>query len=381
MRIYLNVREGQIAESSIAKGRVQMDSLFLIYHDAERKTRKYEFLKLYIYHKPRTQLEKTHNKETMDLAENIRARKVLDMQANQHGFVSSFRGKVGILTYFGDVVEKRYNADIECSSWKSTLVHLTNFCKKDDIPIERIDELFLERFRDYLLTAKVSVRSRNQKISQNTAVSYFNKLKTALKEAYQSKMIRENPCVRVKGIKELDTHREYLTFEELQMMANTECGSPLIKRAFIFSALTGLRFSDVKALHWENIKYDTTNGWSIVYTQKKTKSREVLPIHEQAVALLGKEGRKDVQIFKGLRYNAYNNKRLAKWVKDSGIDKHITFHCARHSFATLQLTMGTDIYTVSKLLGHRNVQTTQIYGHIINKKKIEAASRLPLLEI
>ena len=109
----------------------------------------------------------------------------------------------------------------------------------------------------------------------------------------------------------------------------------------------------------------------------KTKGVENLPINEQAVKLMGNRGKEEEKVFEGLLYSAYNNKKLHKWVKEAGIDKHITFHSGRHSFATLQLTMDTDIYTVSKLLGHKNVKTTEIYAKVIDKKKINAVSKIP----
>ena len=220
---------------------------------------------------------------------------------------------------------------------------------------------------------------KDGKLSQNTSLSYFNKVRASLREAYNNKLIKENPTLRVRCIKEEETHREYLTLEELQCLAKTDCKSPILKRAFIFSALTGLRFSDVKNLKWKNINHDSINGYSIVYTQKKTKGAENLPVGEQAINILGKKKNDDDSVFENMQYISYYSDKLSKWISESGITKHITFHCARHSFATLQLTLGTDIYTVSKLLGHKHVKTTEIYGQIINTKKIEAAERIPEL--
>ena len=237
----------------------------------------------------------------------------------------------------------------------------------------------MEGFKTYLLSESNAIKMKNGRLSQNTALSYFNKVRTALKDAYNNKVIKENPTLRVKSIRETETHREYLTFEELQSLANTECKSPLLKTAFIFSALTGLRYSDVKALKWKNIKHDISNGYSIIFTQQKTKGAENLPVGEQAIRLLGERRGEDDFVLDDLRYTSYYSDKLSNWVTDAGVTKHITFHCARHSFATLQLTMGTDIYTVSKLLGHKHLKTTEIYGQVINKKKIEAAERIPEL--
>ena len=375
MKVYLKVREGKLSKKSIEKGRVKMNSLFLMFHDSSTQKRSYEFLKLYIYDKPKTIIEKDHNKETLQLAESIKAQKVLEFNSRKHGFVSSTSGKIGFLNYFNDLVEKRYDTEGTYGNWFSTLKHLTIFCKGVDIQISKIDETFLENFKEYLLKEKIS--NNGGRLSQNTALSYFNKIRTALKEAYRNKMISENPTLRVKTIKEKETNREYLTLEELQKLVKTECEVPILKQSFIFSSLTGLRFSDVKSLKWKNLYYDSENGWILKYTQQKTKGVENLPISEQAIKLLGERKDDDVLLFENLTYSAYHNKKLHKWVKEAGIDKHITYHSSRHTFATLQLTMDTDIYTVSKLLGHRNLKTTEIYGKVIDKKKIDAVSKIP----
>lgn len=375
MKIYLSVRKGQQSKKSFEKGKPKMNSLFLMYHDEENKKRNYEFLRLYLYDKPKNFLEKEHNKETQLLAESIRAQKILDLQSRKHGFVSSVSGKIGFLEYFKQITDKKCEVNGTWGSWLSTYKHLSSFCKGKDIPLSKIDEFFLENFKIYLLTNKIS--SHGGKLSQNSALSYFNKVKTALKEAYQSRMISENPSMRVKSIKEKETSRQYLTLGELQILVKTECDYPIMKEAFVFSVLTGLRFSDIKPLRWKNITFDKLNGYMLKFTQQKTKGVEHLPISEQAVKNLGERKKDEDLIFEDLIYSAYHNKILHKWISNAGIDKHITFHCARHSFATLQLTMDTDIYTVSKLLGHRHLKTTEIYAKVIDKKKIDAVANMP----
>jgi integrase len=379
MKIYLQKRVGRLSKSNAEKGRVRKTSLYLMYHYGPNRKRDYEFLDLFLYDKPKTALEKEHNKETLQLAEAIRAQKLLDYQSSNHGFVSSVKGKISFLKYFEMETEKRYTSNGNYGNWRSTLLHLSNYCKGKDITIDKVDDVFLEGFKDYLLNKNSSIKNRNCCLSQNAALSYFNKVRTAIKEAYNNKIIKENPVTRVKCIKEAETHREYLTLEELQCLAKTDCSCPILKNAFIFSALTGLRFSDVKALKWKNIQYDKINGYSIVFTQKKTKGAENLPVGEQAIRILGEKRNDDELVFENMQYTSFYSKKIKEWMKDAGITKHITFHCARHSFATLQLTMGTDIYTVSKLLGHRHLKTTEIYGQIISKKKIEAAARIPEL--
>jgi integrase len=131
-------------------------------------------------------------------------------------------------------------------------------------------------------------------------------------------------------------------------------------------------------LTWKEVQYSEQDGYFIRFTQQKTSSNETLPIAGQAYEQLGERGDLEDRIFKGLKYSAYTNVQLSRWVMNAGITKKITFHCFRHTYATLQLTMGTDIYTVSKLLGHRHLKTTEVYGKIIDKKKVDASKRIIL---
>jgi integrase len=379
MKIYLLKRKGRLSSENEKKGKSRKISLYLAYHFSAGQKREYEFLDLYLYEKPKNGLEKDHNKETLQLAETIRAQKIIDSQTTAHGFVSSVRSKIGFLSYFKKLTEKRFDSDGNHGNWLSTYQHLCDFCKGKDIALENIDDRFLESFKDYLLTCKTRKGKGGTRLNQNSVLSYFNKVRAALREAYQSRMIKENPATRVKSVKSAETHRQYLTFEELKKLVKTECELPILKKAFLFSALTGLRFSDVKALRWENIKYSETDGYCLQFTQKKTKGAEMLPVSEQAIKMLGDKKNPGIEIFDSLDYSAWNNLKLREWVMAAGITKKITFHCARHSFATLQLSMNTDIYTVSKLLGHRHLKTTEIYAKVIDKKKIEAASKIPQL--
>jgi len=254
--------------------------------------------------------------------------------------------KIGFLAYFKSLVDKKFDSTGNHDNWLSTYKHLHDFLEGNDIPLERVDENFLESLKEYLLGCKTRKTNRDITLNQNTVLSYYNKVRAALREAYNKKMIKENPATRVKSVKSVDSHCEFLTFEELQRLAATDCEMPILKKAFLFSALTGLRWSDVKALSWENINFSEADGWYIRFTQKKTKGVEVLPIPDQAIRLLGDRDEFGETIFAALDYSAWNNLKLREWVMAAGIKKKITFHCARHSFATIQLSMNTDIYTV-----------------------------------
>ena len=375
MKVYLRQRKGQLSNSNKQKGRVRMNTFYLKYYNEYTKESTYESLKLQIYDKPKNQNERDYNRDIMRLAEAVKSEKVLEIQNGRFGFVSSNNGEIGFLGYFEQMVMKKYDVNGTYGNWKSTLKHLKTYCNGRELSISKVDEQFLEGFKNYLLNEKIS--DRGTRLSQNTALSYFNKVRATLKEAHRNKLISDNPMSRGKTIKEEETNRQYLTLEEIQKLVNTECDNPLLKRAFLFSCMTGLRFSDIENLKWKNVNYDENNGWALKFIIVKTKGVENLPINEQAVKLMGNRGKEEEKVFEGLLYSAYNNKKLHKWVIEAGIDKHITFHSGRHSFATLQLTMDTDIYTVSKLLGHKNVKTTEIYAKVIDKKKINAVSKIP----
>ena len=215
----------------------------------------------------------------------------------------------------------------------------------------------------------------NQRLSQNAASSYFNKVKAALNAAFDEKLIDVKIASRVKGLKPEDTKREFLTEEEVMQLLKTPCTYPLLKQAFFFSVFSGLRWSDVVNVRWIDVQV-TGDRTFIHYRQEKTKHAETVDLNNNAIAQLGKRMADDQRVFKGLRYSAWTNLKLAQWVMAVGIKKHIIFHCARHTFATLLLTKDIDIYTVSKLLGHRELKTTQIYGKVIDQRKNQAVKVL-----
>lgn len=188
-------------------------------------------------------------------------------------------------------------------------------------------------------------------------------------------MIEKNLAEDAEYIKEEETHREYLTEEEISLLWKTEIKIEKVKYMAIFSALSGLRFVDINNLYWENVFHDKHQGYYISLREEKTKSIKNHPISNTAYNIL-KTQKTDVGlVFGGIKYSQIT-RPMKDWIKKSEIKKKISFHNFRHSYATLQLANGTDIYTVSKLLGHKNVSTTQIYTKVMDKNKIEAANRI-----
>lgn len=338
-----------------------------------RLTRR-EFLELYILEKPKTDFDRTSNNETLQLAESVRARRQLSIQKGYYGFLSDEKANTDFVKYFHSLALKRSGSNSD--NWFSALHHLENFTKGVPVFFKNLTESFCNEFREYLLSAPQR-KSKSLKLSRNSALSYFNKFKTVLKKAHQDGFLESDLNGRVKCIKQEETERQFLTLDELQTLAKTDCNNKVLKNASLFSALTGLRFSDIKKLTCSEVHYDQTTGYYIRFRQQKTKGVETLPIPEQAFNLIGEKGKDGELAFGGFKYS-FIQTELPKWIKRAGINKHITFHCFRHTYATLQISLGTDIYTVSKMLGHRELKTTQVYAKIIDQTKRDAAGKIKL---
>ncbi|MFN3405628.1 MAG: tyrosine-type recombinase/integrase [Cytophagaceae bacterium] len=340
-----------------------------------------EFLGLYLFDKPKHPIDKQHNKETQLLAEQIRQKR--ENQLNKPEIYTEFEkqqlkvkelGEQCFVKYFKTLANKRKASNYD--NWNSSYQYLEDFTE-GNLKFEDLNERVCNEFREYILTTK-SKKSSKVTLSQNSAVSYFNKFKAALKQAYKDGFLQHNLNEKIESIKQEDTQRNFLTIEELNSLVKTDCSVPVLKKAALFSALTGLRFSDIQKLIWNDIEFIEGNGYIIKFKQQKTPGIETLPISEQAYNLLGEPKGPNDKIFEGLTYSAYMNSHLTKWLAKAKITKDITFHCFRHTFATLQLSKGTDIYTVSKMLGHRELKTTQVYAKIMDQTKREAANKIQL---
>jgi len=340
-----------------------------------------EFLGLYLFDKAKNPIDKQHNKETLQLAEQIRQKK--ENHLNKPEIYTGYekeqlkikeQGEKNFVEYFKTLADKRKASNHD--NWVSAYNYLETFTN-GNLKFADLNEKFCNEFKEYLLTTK-SNKSSKTTLAQNSAVSYFNKLKATLKQAYKDGYLPSDLNAKIEPVKQAETRRNFLTIEGLNSLVKTECNNPLLKRAALFSALTGLRFSDIKNLVWGELEYIEGNGYFIQFKQQKTKGVEMMPISEQAYGLLGERKEPTDKVFEGLTYSAYENKHLYQWIGAAGITKDITFHCFRHTFANLQLSKGTDIYTVSKMLGHRELKTTQIYAKVVDKAKCEAADKIKL---
>lgn len=349
-------------------------SLYLDYY--EKGTRKYEYLRLYLISNPKTRDDRTHNKKTKELAETIRAKRQLEVQEGKYCYVRTELLNSSFTNYMQKLAEKRFDSAGNYGNWMASLQHVKKFAEDKPLKFKDVNAYWLVGFKSYLLH---DARTKNNnRLSQNSCLSYFNKVRATLKQAIKDGILSKNPASDVESIKEPETQRQFLTLDEVKSLVQTECKSPVLKKAFLFGCLTGLRFSDIKNLTWSQVQFSNENGFFIRFAQQKTKGQETLPISKEAVGLLGEPQNFNDAVFAGLVYNNDTNVTLRSWLDKAGINKEITFHCSRHTYATLQLSLGTDIYTVSKMLGHKNLKTTQVYAKIIDAQKIKAANRIKL---
>ena len=209
---------------------------------------------------------------------------------------------------------------------------------------------------------------------------YYNVVSIALNKAVKDDLIPLNPATKIlysdrprKG----NATKEYLTLDEVKELIKTPCKYDMLKRAFLFACFCGLRYSDIRRLTWNKMHKVDGNKFQVEIKQQKTGETLYLPLSENALSWLPEQKETNDNIFLLPNSTTTIEKHLGIWSKTAGINKHITFHVARHTNATLMLYFGGDIYTVSKLLGHTSVKTTQVYAKIVDENKRKTVNLIP----
>lgn len=358
-----------LRQKPITKGRM---SLYLDYWPAVRnphtgRLSRREFLGFYIYAEPKNDIERDYNEAMLTQGELIRCRRQEQVINKQFGFMDRHQEKADFLDYFKKMCKGKPQ------KWEIVYRHFETFVKGKCL-FEEVTVELCTKFREYLLTAH-NLRLTHRKLSQNSIAGYFSTFRGLLKVAYRDKLLKENINDYLDKIEWEDVQKEYLTQDELIILAKTPCKIDVLKRASLFSCLTGLRISDIENLTWNNLRIAPDKGPCVRIRTQKTSTEAILPISYEALELCGERG--EGKVFKGLTRSMINVP-LKHWIEASGIKKHITFHCFRHTYATLQIAAGTDIYTVSKMLTHKSVVTTQIYADLVSSKKRETVDKIKL---
>ena len=347
-----------LREKVLAKG---MIGLYLDY--SVQGKRKQETLKgIKIFAKPKNKKERDYNKEISNKAREIRNNREHEIIANYYGENAIYKPEALFVEFCEKIAENKNEQTSTQSVWISMIYQLKRF--DSNARLMDLNEDWQERWKKHLLNS----------VKQNSAHTYNNKVRTAIKEAVEKKYIHSQKLV--KGIPYEDVEIQYLNNDDIQALIDTECANELIRRVFLFSCFTGMRFSDIKRLCWSNVSTDNENTY-IRFKQKKTGSLESIPINEETRKLMEGFTNENEKVFKGLKYSAENNHKLEVWVLKAGIKKKITFHCARHTNAVLLLSNGTDPYTVARMLGHRDIKSTMVYLKFTDELKHKAMNALP----
>ena len=373
------------------------ESLFLDYYfgyqkvfsdklgkEVMRKDRKREFLKLYLWQAPRTPMERQNNKETLELAKKIRFERGQQLLEDVEGYRLKKNREINFLDYFQNYIEKYTKKDyrmveVALHRFKDFLnetPEYNKFAKK--IKPEQITKDMVEAYTEYLQSRSVG----------EGAESICARFKKVVIYAIEHDVMIKNPCMGVViKVDEQQLKKDVLSLEEIQLLVKThyENENPNIRRAFVFCLYSGLRFCDVKDLTFANVDYSNK---LLKFEQNKTKGHSassgvVIPLNDDLLRLIGNPetpNDRDENIFKLPTYESCS-KSLKRWVKRSGINKKISWHCARHSFAVNILNNGANIKTVASLLGHSGLKHTEKYTRAIDSLKQDAINSLPKLNL
>lgn len=364
-----------IRSKKIAGGK---QSLFLdIVNDGVRKR---EFLKLYLLPED-NRGSKSANKATMRMAEEIKAKRTLEVMRDGLQLPDHGKGNVVLMDWLQEQVDyyRNHGNTMYARTIHNILRHLGNFPQcKNGMKIKSVTPNWLRQFLDYL---HGDVNKYGGKLCPETIYTYFTVFSILMNKAVRLEMIPANPFHKLSQAEKPQRRtkkREFLTMEELQKLAATECDDWRVKKAFMFCCFTGLRYIDVSRLKWKHIQKLGDGTYQMDLTQKKTQEPVYIPLSKNAMRWLpekGDNGRENY-VFQ-FRDRSIIYKYLQDWGKRAGIEKHLIFHMSRHTCATILLYYGADLYTVSKILGHTSIKSTQIYAKVVDNMKRKAVDNIP----
>ena len=360
----------RLREKELANG---VRSLYLdIYVNGKRS---YEFLKLYLIPETNPQA-KVQNENTMRAANTIKFNRILEITNNKAELKNtSIRAKMLLKDWMETFRQAQEKKGVKDQKVIHNTIHaLTAY---------NINVAMRDVNRDYIVGLTNFLRNdyrspRGKQLKAYSVINYLGCLRNALNMAVREDVIADNPIMKLSAqdkVKAPESQREFLTIEEVQKLEATESPYPHIKQAFLFACYTGLRCSDVRSITWGKIVKDGEK-YRLHTVMFKTKRPFYIPLSKKALQWMPERGDKTDNdlIFENIPVQVNTKLYLQPWLDKAGITKPITFHCSRHTFGTMMLTLGADIYTTSKLMGHTKVEVTQIYAKIINKKKDDAVS-------
>lgn len=328
--------------------------------------RRYKFLKECKLVKPLSPKDRLDNKEKLKLAEKIKTTIQLQIQSEEYDIEQTSKSKVDFVEYFNSFLESYNKKD------KRVMIACFNkfkeFLKEENIkslPANKLSESLIIDFKEFL----------ESKLNGESPVNYFKKFKIVLKKATRDKILKFNPANDVTISRNESIKKDILNFDEIQLLANSQCGNAEVKRAFLFSCFTGLRFCDIIKLKVENINNDI-----LIIKQQKTQKTVTINLNENAKEILNFSVAQSGLIF-NLPSHTACLKNLRTWTKKANINKKVTWHVARHSFGTNLVFYGSDLNSASALLGHSSFTYTQKYVRVVESLKEKAVNNLPTIKL
>ncbi|MDO5523964.1 MAG: site-specific integrase [Bacteroidia bacterium] len=344
-----------------------------------KHNRRKENLNLYLMDKPRTPIERQTNKETLELALKIRAEREQEFKENTLGYRLKKERNINFLDYFQSYIDSYTKKDIRML--EGVLKRFKDFLSENYVEYaqvikpEQLTKDMMAEFVEYLQSKSVG----------EGAKGYYQRFKKVIHYAIDKEVMLKNPCKGVTcKVDDQMLRKDVLSNDEITaLLQTTYTGqNPEIRRAFIFCLYTGMRHCDVVELKYRNVDYSNR---LLRFEQLKTKGKSassgvVIPLNDGLLKLIGESKEKDDFIFI-LPSHTMCNKALKRWVARAGIDKHITWHCGRHSFAVNILNNGANIKTVASLLGHSGLKHTEKYTRAVDELKQKAIDSLPELKL
>ena len=350
----------------------------------KRVNNKREFLSLYLWQAPRTPMERQQNKETLEIAKRIRFERGQQLLEDSEGY------------------RLKKDQNINFLDWM--LNYYESYTKADKRHIKRAYTVFIDFLNATPEYVKYAKRIKPQQLTKEMMVVFteylqhrfkgegahtlYARFKKVIKAAVEADVIRKNPTSTVSiKIDNGALKKEILSMEEIERLITTHYSGENvnIRRAFIFCLYCGLRWCDVKELTFGNVDYSNR---LLKFEQAKTKghssaSSVIIPLNDGLLSLIGQpstDGNREEVIFPLPSHNMCL-KALRHWTARAGIEKHITWHCARHSFAVNILNNGANIKTVASLLGHSGLKHTEKYTRAVDSLKEAAINSLPELKL
>jgi len=373
------------------------ESLFLDYYfgytksinsksgkEVVRVDRRREYLSLYLWQAPRTPMERQQNKETLELAKKIRFERGQELLESVEGYRLKKDRDINFIEYFNTYIDNYTKKDKRMLyialgrfiDFLNATPEYNKYTKR--IKPEQITKDMVEAFTEYLQTRSIG----------EGAKSIYARFKKVIQYAIEHDVMTKNPCAGISiKVDDQQLKKEVLSLEEIEKLINTQPKgqNPNIRRAFILCLYCGLRYCDVKDLTFANVDYSNK---LLKFEQNKTKGHSatsgvIIPLNDGLIKLIGEPRQpdnRDELIFPLPSYEMCL-KSLKRWVKQAGINKHISWHCARHSFAVNILNNGANIKTVASLLGHSSLKHTEKYTRATDSLKQDAINSLPELKI